>query len=579
MTPISKPLLIIAVLSALLFVAILVEPQTGWIIRDDVMSVVSPGSVLTQSNATERAFALARRLPEDYDVQLTAADPDPLCLNSSQERGAPPAPAVDEEVVLTSCEKLADRFQRKASAFACAIELSADFEHGVEWRPAQEKFSGSATTTASKSVGSSELDKRAVRDIEKYAKSGESIDPGNAFFPLALSTAYFADRQDDLAEAELARAGEDSRWNDYTADRVQAKWRTIIDLDGGIQGTALDAIRIGTTFPINARIRQAARVAVWLASTDERSGQIAKGLAIRHAIIRAGDVMRADSYGYIGTLVGTAITRIGMSRPGLGPHMGTNMSLPKSQQRTDLEERRLKTYQKYLIKAGNPDEAAYAQRIVAAGDGVLGLTSNAYWNHEENSDFLSLGLQILIWFFVLWIPCVAALCCLAELILFYRSRGAGVSYNCLLPLAAMLLLPVFAFFYGRRLLLPGDWSLPIATFGYLIDEPMKTLGLDVMCQPVTVFCAIIGIVTICRKRQVIATLRSASLITVTSLMLAASVFAVALSITDSLIQRDETKMMATGEGRYAAAYNGKIFPPLVPLSNPDISLGEPLHKQ
>ncbi|MGC4042280.1 MAG: hypothetical protein QM758_00560 [Armatimonas sp.] len=150
-------------------------------------------------------------------------------------------------------------------------------------------------------------------------EAGERLDPGNAYFSAMTAIAYFAAEEDGKAQAALHRAAEKKIWREY--------------IDVELKGHELRAERLGRTgnslartarmasilFPHYAQLRAMSRIATVQAMDKEVAGDIKGGLEIRRDTKAVGKIMRLQGSSLITNLVGMAMERIAMSRPGGAP--------------------------------------------------------------------------------------------------------------------------------------------------------------------------------------------------------------------------------------------------------------------
>ena len=154
-----------------------------------------------------------------------------------------------------------------------------------------------------------------LNDYMAVCKRGERLDPDNAVFPLLESIALFEARRDREAIDALIKSSKSTRWDEY----VQTEYRGLCDLHEAAFGTISPETSSGLAamilLPHYAGIRAAARGAVYEAAMLEKQGQIDKGLEIRSAVLKIGELMRVNSRNAIGNLVGIALEGLSVAKP------------------------------------------------------------------------------------------------------------------------------------------------------------------------------------------------------------------------------------------------------------------------
>lgn len=195
-------------------------------------------------------------------------------------------------------------------------------------------------------------------------EAGERLDPENAYFPAMAAVAYLAGEQDEKAHAALHRAAQKPVWREY--------------IDAELRGHELRAERLGTKgnslartarmasilFPHYAQLRSMARLATVQAMDKEIAGDIKGGLQIRRDTEAVGKIMRLQGSSLITNLVGTAMERLAMARPGGAPAV--------------IEKERGESYKQFFIwleKNGSPEEAQLWKQDLIRQDEVKEIAS------------------------------------------------------------------------------------------------------------------------------------------------------------------------------------------------------------
>lgn len=315
-------------------------PFTGWIVRRQLKAAagLSPAGQAEQKEARRQT---ARRRADDYPMQLAHA------LAGS----GPPAERL---------RVLEPRFGDRPSLHANTLRTLA--RSGFHVDRDEENLLGSQPSSGVRR-GSERYPPTAeqLAAFDQAAARGEQLDPNNAFFPFLRAAGLFAAKQDDAALDAVLRAGQKPRWDEYTIDEVDGAWRLTEAAYGEAGAISRVAQSAALLFPHCALLRSAARIATAKAVEAEQAGDFERGFRIRHAVARCGSRMRVQSTSLIGSLVGTAVSSMAMSRPGGAP------LIPRSVPQEERPAKRLAAYATYLERIGRPDEARWIKAELAAG--------------------------------------------------------------------------------------------------------------------------------------------------------------------------------------------------------------------
>jgi hypothetical protein len=342
--------------------ALLIAPETGWLARNQLGAIIfmntsgrlvgASGDRLTQTYAS-----IAKRHPNDFQVQLAYT-------YMTADHGLPPSNyQLLGDPRVAAVRGLIPRFGDKPSLYANILRYCTTGELHPGDRPEDSLLMGQQP------VAGPHEEKPSPQVFAAYdqdAATGERLDPENAYFPLMRAAGLFAQYKDDAAIAEVLRAGRGTKFDDYSTDEVEGKWKLNEDMVGGKLALPRLAIAAALLFPHYADMREVARIAVYKAILLEQSGNVDQGLAIRFALMHCGSLMRVQSTSVIGSLVGIAITRTAMIRPGGAPHIG-----PVPHEAVDdLQRKEVDTFYSYLVQVGRIREAAWVRAESAAGDQV-----------------------------------------------------------------------------------------------------------------------------------------------------------------------------------------------------------------
>lgn len=335
--------------------ALLLAPQSRWLVRYQLALVgltvgMPPSGPSSMNDQTQR---IAAAHPDDYQLQI-AAQPGG---DSTRQYAAYAA----------YLRTLTPRFGSNPSLYASMLryEIGGDKEkQGVYLnRPEESELEASADKTRKSPAPPSPA---VLAAFDADASRGEQLDPSNAYFPLMHAISLFAARRDAEGLAAVQRASTKPVWNEYVSDETNGRLRLADAAYGHAPSISRIAITAGALYPQYAPLRAVARLATVLAIHAEQSGDFARGMSIRRALMTDGDLMRVQAQVYIGNLVGIAISGIARSRPG-------GREVAKRPQPFDGEQwahMRSEAFARYARQAGFPDDAARAEAQYAAGETV-----------------------------------------------------------------------------------------------------------------------------------------------------------------------------------------------------------------
>lgn len=352
-----------------ILLALLIAPQTRWLVRAQLMpSTLMPN----HSGQQKRRFVQAH--PSDYQVQL-----------AGEAEG-------DHRTQLEYGRSLVSRFPNSASlranilryATVSEVRLHRNEDYLLQSRPVpahrQPDPDNSVPTAAH------------LAAFDADAAAGERLDPDNAYFPFMRSIELFAAHRDAAGLAAVQRASTKHVWREYIEDEVEGRWRLNDAVYGGRDALSAGAVSASLLFPHYQNLRAAARIVVWKAVLDEKAGHPEAGLAKREAVGRCGEIMAVQSTTLIGNLVGAAINMISRSRPGGALPLKVDPRLTNEQE----TEKRLALYSEYVTKIGHPEAAAQARSDTQIWKQTHQITSDLgdYTYGNRMPDFLHLGAAL-----------------------------------------------------------------------------------------------------------------------------------------------------------------------------------------
>ena len=358
--------LVYAALTALVFALLLLAPPTRWLVRMQAF----PGSV----GGGDGRAGFVRSHPDDYQVHLSG--------QTDFER----------QTAVHYARSLVPRFPDNPSLRANILRYATEDQIYLK-RPEENLLSGQPVPAVSEELGRDTPAHLAAYDAD--AAAGERLDPDNAYFPLMRAVALFAAYRDDEALAAVKRAGTKREWREYSDDEVEGRWRISEAVFGGREGVSRMAVAASLLFPQYQQLRAAARMVAVKAVQAEQDGRPEEGLALRLALARCGDLMRARSTSFIGSLVGVAINSISRSRPG-GIPVATR---PQGVSAEKWASERLDAYCDYVTRLGHPEAAREARAQDAAGAQVRHLNVNDAVFGSRLADLMRLGVALGVgWF-------------------------------------------------------------------------------------------------------------------------------------------------------------------------------------
>ena len=376
MDKLTRVQIALALLCAAAIASLFVMPSTQWLVRTQLEMPFSSTAALDGSvqNAAETEEIQARNNGEGSDVAAAPGKAEQylhdlgLALTVNPE-GHKHSKNIAPEIVLRNLWVLTRRYPNQASLYAhilrfstaVKIQLHRDEEYQLQGQPIP-------TDQAQATTDPDELAK-----FDKAATTGAKLDPDNSFFPFIRAAGLFAAHKDDQAMASIQEASLKSTWNDYLAEDFLSRVKLAENVYGRISYLTQLAMYTGALMPHYATCRATARIATYMAIEAQRNGNVDQALAMRHAIMQCGSLMRVHSSSYAGSLVGVAMTSIAARKD--AQEANTTVTADSAEQKSQA---RLQEYYDYLNYQGKTAEVKWVQNEIAAGDQVkaLGEASN-----------------------------------------------------------------------------------------------------------------------------------------------------------------------------------------------------------
>lgn len=360
-------------------VALLLIPATGSIVRSQfgmVVPIAPPAasfyavgsygkvSQVEREGLERRVKEYCDSRPDDYRVQLASA----LSYR------------FDSAHKVENLKALEARFGQNPSLYANLLRFECQGRVAGCRRPDGDAVLAEPGTVQPKPA--EQKPNPYLDEFDQFAEKGEQLDPDNAFFPFVRTVGLFAGHKDDEAIDTLIRASSKPKFEEYYLDELYGQWQIMDQALGEHGSIARTAFGAALLFPQYAAMRSSARMCLVKSIEAEQAGDKERGFAIRKALARCGDMMRADGRTLISNLVGIAITSISRSRPGGEPYVKLDSKLsPDEKQRINLDK-----YCTYLVNIGHSEEAEKARKMSNAGVSLRQMTrpipDEADWSYS-----------------------------------------------------------------------------------------------------------------------------------------------------------------------------------------------------
>jgi hypothetical protein len=301
--------------------------------------------------------------PDDLPVQLAWA------VRPGADYTGYPGPPLADPSVITALDALAPRFGTRPSFQAAILRQLAISDVTTLSRPDQLMVNDTGTGNQDTDAAGPMSDATALQNWDDAAAAGERIDPTNEFFPLMRALGLFDRHQDKEAIAEIRYAATLPRFDDYVADEADGQYRLSELAAGGSNAIAfVDAYQAPSlTYLMRMRLGLA-RLVTAAAIRQEQGGDASGGFAIRQALMRCGDRMRADSNTLTGVRAGWAMAETSWARPGGAFALGSDELITSFRDPVEMihADHIARTYEAYLISSGRRSDTPGVERDLAA---------------------------------------------------------------------------------------------------------------------------------------------------------------------------------------------------------------------
>jgi len=347
------------------FGTLLLLPGTRYLLKTQMRM-----QTLTYSNTSDYPMeqATAERMSDDYPIQLARATAMPTSFPDADAAD----PMARSKARNRRIAALAQRFPNNPSVYANLLRYMTMGEVRVA---RNDDGSSPVFPVGTKFV---EVAPESLEMFDTAAQKGAELDPDNAYFPMMRAVGLFNARRDGEALDALQAAARCGHWTEYYQDESDGQNRLHVATYGE-QGAVQDlGVAANLLFPQYAQLRAEARLAIHLAGEAESDGDATKGVAIRHALMRCGGLMRSQGTSYITSLVGIAIVNIGVANPnGIKSNDSQSGGHATEEEAATLRAKRRELYYSYLEGVGQSQEAAWARTEIAAADQAKTVGSQA----------------------------------------------------------------------------------------------------------------------------------------------------------------------------------------------------------
>ena len=222
-----------ALIVAAALAAVIVDPSTGWIVRQHVAMTfrgLLPANAMNAraAQAELRVDRLGATYPRDVPLQLALAHH----ANGPLRKQGP-----DDATVLARLNTLEARNPNQGAFFAATLRILCRDRMTLDERDEQKLLEPESSKARSEWKKGTPVDAATLAEWESAASAGERADPTNAFFPYMRAVGLFAAHQDDRACDEIMKAGALRRYDDYVGEDVVGGWEIADARNGGESGS------------------------------------------------------------------------------------------------------------------------------------------------------------------------------------------------------------------------------------------------------------------------------------------------------------------------------------------------------
>ncbi len=353
---------ILVQLTLVLLIAALLFPLTRPLLAPQGKMLVStPKSVswtlrqmgvrenLPDSDPGDEQAALAAtrlRFRRDYAVQLAFALRADYLQRPTQE---------DERV--KRLRLLLPAFPTQPGLYAHILRLESLRDVAIRRDTEYEKYINGRASPYTATEDSRAVTPEALTNFDHDAEVGEQLDPQNAYFPMMRAIGLFASGHDVDALAAVRRASQKPKWDDYTGEESAAVWKLARESFGNDSAALHAGLHSSVALPHLKELRNVTRMTVYWASQTEKAGRVDEGIALRHAGIQCGALVRIQAIYAMGGYVGAEMSELQWLRPGGAAPIALPGDMPPEQKNIIRRD----AYLTFLRQGGHEAEATWAQ--------------------------------------------------------------------------------------------------------------------------------------------------------------------------------------------------------------------------
>jgi hypothetical protein len=280
--------------------------QMQFALAEDTIPWISSLDAQRTAREEPRLDLVASRHPDDYLLQVGRATAQAVAggIEEAVQPGSKRGLIVDrKEIALARLGAVTRAFATTPGAYAHFARYLMSERVRIQRAELAVARSGgdnetAPTETITPSVKTTKIMLWALR-------SGERLDPENAFWPAMLAATHFAASQDDNAIEALARASRKIKWESYIYEEVLGQWRLYSAAYGDHGATQQIGPLSLVVFPHLYEIRRMAEMARWRADRFAAQGNLAAAARIRHNLARLGVNLRENAGWAFEALYGT----------------------------------------------------------------------------------------------------------------------------------------------------------------------------------------------------------------------------------------------------------------------------------
>lgn len=379
-------------LALIALLGLLAVPASRWLVRAQFMNGffspqeyawtsqvlgIRPDNVPAADKSVIRGqlFAAVARRPGEYKYELAAT----ILMPDSAEKWK-------SQDVIAALRSLEERYPQEPSLYAHILRFGSMGELRIGRDEEQAQVTDRPYDRNTPPVT---VDTARLWEYIETAEKGIELEPDNAYFYAMRAIAQFGLHQDKAALEDIHRAAGCSRYEDYSSDEAEARLILLREAFGEQSALIEIAQSASILFPHYAKLRSAARMAIYDAIEAEQAGNVEEGIAIREDVMRFGSLLRRQSRSYIGTLVGIAITGVGRTRPG-GEYLGAetepanafrNEGTEAEKRLEEKAQRKLELFTAFLNQHERSDLAVWTRNEYAIGNEVKAIGTAGLENH------------------------------------------------------------------------------------------------------------------------------------------------------------------------------------------------------